>query len=243
MSDSLTSRQIQILKSLIDEYIETAEPVGSEALDKKYNLGVSPATIRNEMSTLTETNFLKQPHTSSGRVPTPKAMKLYIDQLMVEKQMSLAEEVKAKEDVWDARGDVDSLLGEATHVLADYTKSMAIATVSDSDKIWHAGYANIFSNPEFADMEVCESLFSLIDEVESLNDIFFKRFSPTSPLDVLFGEDLDWPKLTPVGIAATHFDIYGKKGALGIIGPARSSYPRIIPVLRYFGNLISDIAR
>jgi heat-inducible transcriptional repressor len=73
MAEGLTARQIQILKSLIDEYIETAEPVGSGALDKKYNLGISPATIRNEMVTLTKFGFLKQPHTSSGRVPTPKA--------------------------------------------------------------------------------------------------------------------------------------------------------------------------
>src|SRR3972149_7736971 len=99
MTDGLTSRQTQILKTIIDEYIETALPVGSENLDKKYNLGVSPATIRNEMSSLTKAGYLKQPHTSAGRIPTPTAMKFYIDQLMEEKKMSLAEEVKAKEDV------------------------------------------------------------------------------------------------------------------------------------------------
>ncbi|KKQ73953.1 MAG: Heat-inducible transcription repressor hrcA [Candidatus Woesebacteria bacterium GW2011_GWB1_38_5] len=60
MADALSARQIQILKLLIDEYINTAEPVGSEALDKKYNLGISPATIRNEMSVLIKTGFLKQ---------------------------------------------------------------------------------------------------------------------------------------------------------------------------------------
>ena len=85
--NALTSRQTQILKALIDEYIETAEPVGSDALDKKYNLGVSPATIRNEMVNLTKLGFLKQPHTSAGRVPTSGAMKFYIDQLMEEKQI------------------------------------------------------------------------------------------------------------------------------------------------------------
>ena len=65
MTDSLTSRQTQILKTIIDEYIETAEPVGSDALDKKYNLGVSPATIRNEMVALTKSGYLRQPHTSA----------------------------------------------------------------------------------------------------------------------------------------------------------------------------------
>ena len=104
--NALTSRQTQILKALIDEYIETAEPVGSDALEKKYNLGVSPATIRNEMANLTKSGFLKQPHTSAGRIPTSGAMKFYVDQLMEEKQMSLADEVKAKEEVWDDRGNL-----------------------------------------------------------------------------------------------------------------------------------------
>jgi len=98
MTDGITARQTQILKSIVDEYIETAEPVGSEALDKKYNLGVSPATIRSEMASLTKAGFLRQPHTSAGRIPGPKAMKFYVEQLMEEKQMSLTEEVKAKEE-------------------------------------------------------------------------------------------------------------------------------------------------
>src|SRR3990170_873926 len=123
MSDSLTARQTQILKALIDEYIETAEPVGSEALDKKYSLGISPATIRNEMVDLTNLKYLKQPHTSAGRIPTPLAMKFYIDQLMEEKQMSLVDEVKAKEEVWGSRDDIDELMNEATHALASRTKS------------------------------------------------------------------------------------------------------------------------
>ena len=82
MSDALSARQTHILKSLIDEYIEAAEPIGSESLEKKYDLGVSPATIRNEMLTLTKMGYLRQPHTSAGRIPSPKAMKFYIDQLM-----------------------------------------------------------------------------------------------------------------------------------------------------------------
>src|SRR3990167_2315345 len=103
MSDALTARQTQVLKSLIDEYILTAEPVGSETLDKKYNLGVSPATIRNEMMRLTTLRLLKQPHTSAGRAPTPEALKYYVDNLMKTKDMSVADEVAVKEKIWDYR--------------------------------------------------------------------------------------------------------------------------------------------
>src|SRR3989337_3807736 len=115
MTDALTARQTQVLKSFIDEYIDTAEPVGSESLDKKYSLGVSPATIRNEMMDLTRMGYLRQPHTSAGRVPSPKAMKFYIDQLMEERHISIAEEVKVKEDVMSAKDDLDDILDEATH--------------------------------------------------------------------------------------------------------------------------------
>ena len=97
--DELTPRQIQVLKCVVEEYTETAIPVGSDVLEKKYNVGVSPATIRNEMSALTKMGFLRQPHTSSGRVPSPKAIKLYVNQLMEEKKLSVAEEVQAREQV------------------------------------------------------------------------------------------------------------------------------------------------
>ncbi|MCL4382879.1 hypothetical protein M1545_03755 [Patescibacteria group bacterium] len=244
MTEGLTARETQILKALIDEYIETAEPVGSETLDKKYNLGVSSATIRNEMVALTKTGFLKQPHTSAGRIPTSKAMKFYINQLMEEKQMSLTEEVKTKEDVWDARENIDKLLEEATHALAQKTRSLAVATLDDEDKLWHAGYANIFLNPEFADLEVTANLFSFLEEVQRIHELFFTRMTGASPVEVLFGEELvGWPELSPLGVVATRFQLRGKNGALAVIGPARLSYSTVIPVIRYFGGLLQEIAR
>lgn len=240
---ALTSRQTQILKALIDEYIETAEPVGSEALDKKYDLGVSPATIRNEMAVLTKAGYLKQPHTSAGRVPTPTAMKFYINQLMEEKQLSLVDEVKAKEEVWDARDDIDRLMDETAHALAARTKSLAIAALKgEREKFWHAGHAYVFQNPEFADITVCQNLFSIFEEMDKLEKLFFGFSQTPSPLEVFFGEELGWPELAPTGIVATHFNIRGYPGALGVIGPARSDYASVIPTLRYFGNLVEEIA-
>jgi len=89
----LTERQIQIIKTIVDEFTQTAEPVGSVTLENKYRLGVSPATLRNEMVVLEEKGFLSQPHTSAGRIPTPMAIKFYVKELMKEKDLSVAEEV------------------------------------------------------------------------------------------------------------------------------------------------------
>lgn len=240
MAEALTARQTRILKALIDEYIETAEAVGSESLEKKYDLGVSPATIRNEMVALTKQGFLRQPHTSSGRVPTPQAMKFYIDQLMEEKQMSLADEVKAKEEIWDARKDPGVLLEEATRALAERTRSLAIAAL-EKGGVWHSGYSNIFLNPEFSDLEICANVFALLEEARRLHELFFERIAGASPIEVVFGEELGWPELSPIGVVASHFRLGSQGGVLGVIGPARLSYPTVIPVLRYFSNLIPEI--
>src|SRR5438067_2119145 len=106
----LSQRQIQILKHIVREYIDTAEPVGSETLEKKYDLGVSPATIRNEMAEMVRLGYLSKPHTSAGRVPTSKALKLYVSDLMKMRDLSVAEEVEAKEKVWDLRAREDKFL-------------------------------------------------------------------------------------------------------------------------------------
>lgn len=241
MSDGLSARQTQILKALIDEYIETAVPVGSENLDKKYNLGVSPATIRNEMVALTKAGYLRQPHTSSGRIPSPVAMKFYIDQLMEEKQMSLADEVKAKDEIRDSKDDLDKLLDEATHALAQRTRSLALTAIDDG-RVWQAGYANIFTNPEFSDMGVCSGLFTFLEEAQRIHELLFERVNLTDPFDVLFGEELSWPELNPVGIVTAHFNAKGKSGVLGVVGPIRSSYSTVVPIIRYFSTMIEEVA-
>lgn len=237
---ALTSRQTQILKAIIDEYIATAKPVGSSSLEKKYNLGVSPATIRAEMVALTSMKYLRQPHTSSGRVPTPIAMKFYISQLMEERGLGVAEEVRAKEEVWDARDDFEKLMSEATQVLADRTHSLAIAGTDDGG-FYRAGMKNVFDNPEFEDIEICQDIFSLIEETKRMHELFFERITGLSPVEVLFGSELSWPaSFDEVGVVATRFDIKGKKGVIGVVGPFRRT-PSVIPNVRFIGNLIQEL--
>jgi len=238
----LTQRQIEILKNLIEEYIETAEPVGSETLEKKHNLSASPATIRNEMVKLTKLGYIKKPHSSAGRVPTPAGLKLYVKQLMHEKEPSIAEGVALKEKVWNFRGKENHFLKELTKSLADKTKALAIAATNTGD-IYCSGYANILDIPEFFDIDVTKNLLSIIDEF----DYFDRLFSGTvgdEDVHVLLGEELG-PKLQgPYGFVFTHYETpMHLSGEIGVLGPARLNYTYIIPTVRYFGNLIEEIAQ
>lgn len=239
--NELTQRQIQILKSLIEEYIETAEAVGSETLEKKHNLSASPATIRNEMVRLTDLGYLKKPHTSAGRIPTPVGMKFYVKQLMKEKELSVAEEVALKEKVWDYREQEARFLKEVVRSLAEKTRSVAIATTQSGD-VYAAGYANILDMPEFYDIDITKNLLAAIDEFDTLHAICANFVG--EDVNVLVGEDLG-PRLDgPYGFVFTKYHTpLNEIGEIGVLGPSRLQYTSIVPVVRYFGGLVEEIAK
>lgn len=236
----LTQRQVEILKSLIEEYIETAEAVGSETLEKKHNLSASPATIRNEMVKLTDLGYLKKPHTSAGRVPTPEGMRFYVKQLMREKDLSVAEEVALKEKVWDFREKEDRFLRAMTKSLADRTKTLAIATTEDGS-MYLSGYANILDMPEFFDIDVTKNLLESLDELGVIQSIFAGVIGDED-IHILLGDDLG-PRLKgPYGCVFMHYKTPKHQGEIGVIGPSRLNYTNVVPTVRYFGDLIEEIA-
>jgi transcriptional regulator of heat shock response len=238
----LTARQVEILKSLIEEYIETAEAVGSETLEKKHNLSASPATIRNEMVRLTELGYLKKPHVSAGRVPTPMGMKFYVKQLMKEKDLSVAEEVSLKEKVWDLREKERDFLREVTKTLADRTKTLAVTT-TDEGEIFCAGYANILDMPEFLDIDLTKNLLTAIDESQFFNTLFSGQVEDED-IHILLGEELGPGLVGPYGFVYTRYHTpLDFNGEIGVLGPARLNYTNIVPTVRYFGDLIGEIAK
>lgn len=237
----LTSRQKQILKNLIEEYTETGIPVGSETLDKKYNLGVSPATLRNEMVRLTNEGYLKKLHTSAGRIPTSQAFRFYIKELMQEKKLSVTQEVSVKEKIWDYREKLDRLLQEATKTLAQQTKSLALST-TDEGLVYSAGYANILDIPEFYDIALTRHVLSLLDRFDFFGSLFEKA-NPLEDISILLGEELGGDLLSNCSFVFTEYKT-GKNhtGAIGVLGPARLDYSYVIPTVRYFGHLIEEMA-
>lgn len=240
--NDLTQRQVQILKSLIEEYIETAEAVGSETLEKKHNLAASPATIRNEMAELEKRGYLKKPHTSAGRVPTSKAMKFYVKQLMKEKELSVAEEVRLKEQVWDFRESEGACLRKIVRALAGKTKTLAIVTTHQGD-IFIAGHANILDMPEFYDIDMTKNLLTALDEFETLDNIF-DNLNNEEEIHILMEDELS-PRLTgDYGFVFTRYQTpLHLTGEIGVFGPTRLNYNAIVPAVRYFGDLIEEIAK
>ncbi len=236
----LTARQIHILRALIEEFIRTAEPVGSDTLDKKFNIGVSPATIRNEMVYLAKQGYLSKGHTSAGRLPTPLAMRLYVNELMKEKELSVADEVSAKEKIWHSRHSTESLLREIAHVLAERSHALGL-TMVDNQYLYTSGYANLLNMPEFYDINVTRNVLALIEETSMLEEIF-NFGSNENQVQVVYGQELGNQNLLPVGVVYVCTTINGQKCQLGVIGSTRFEYQYIVPMLRYLRGLVEELA-
>ncbi len=118
MDIGLTDRQHIILKAIIQNYLETGEPVGSRTLSKSTDLNLSSATIRNEMADLEDLGYIFQPHTSAGRIPSDKGYRLYVDMLMADKEQELSD---LKSVVLEKSDKVDKVLKQAAKVLASST--------------------------------------------------------------------------------------------------------------------------
>lgn len=126
MDGSLDERKKKILKAIIRTYMETGEPVGSRTISKLAELKVSSATIRNEMSDLTDMGYIIQPHTSSGRVPSDKAYRLYVDELMMEKENEIAE---LRNLMIEKTDKMDKMMKQVARVLATNTNYAAMVSV------------------------------------------------------------------------------------------------------------------
>ena len=122
----LSTRKQQILLAIITEYIESAEPVGSRTIARKYKFGLSPATIRNEMSDLEEMDFIEQPHTSAGRIPSASGYRYYVDYLMQKQSLSLEEEEVIRQEYSCKVRDVGLLLQRTGQLLSQLTHYAAV---------------------------------------------------------------------------------------------------------------------
>lgn len=118
-------RKLAVLRAIVEDYVATEEPVGSKALVERHGLGVSPATVRNDMAALEDEGFITQPHTSAGRVPTDKGYRLFVDRLTGVKPMSAAEK-RAISTFLEGTVDLDDVVQRSVRVLAQLTRQVAV---------------------------------------------------------------------------------------------------------------------
>lgn len=236
----LSERQRNLLGVIVREYIERAEPVGSQNLVAKYELGVSPATVRNEMVRLISEGFLEKPHASAGRIPTTIGFRIFINELLEEEDLPVIEEVSIKQRLWPQRFQKPKLFKEATLALADSAQSLAMILVEDN--LYCAGAVNILEQPEFFDIDVTRTVLHLLDRSELVAEIFSKAVVDQG-VNALIGSELEVKNLNPCGVVFSHFDVGRNKGTIGVLGPNRMDYAKIFPRVRHMARLLNELGQ
>ena len=129
----LDERKLDVLRAIVEDFVSTNEPVGSKALVERHHLGVSPATVRNDMAALEDEGYIAQPHTSAGRVPTERGYRLFVDRLSTIKPLSPAER-RAIEQFLDGALDLDDVVSRTVRLLAQLTRQVAVVQYPSLDR-------------------------------------------------------------------------------------------------------------
>jgi len=235
----LSERQIRLLQEIINEYIDSARPVGSVELVDKYNIKCSPATVRNEMAKLIDLGFLTMLHTSSGRVPTKQAYRFYIEELMEEKDLPVLQEVAMKQRLWTNRFQLEKLLRETVLAMSEITNNLAVATTEEGF-VTHAGAVHALDNQEFWDIDVAKAALSLIDSYEMLQKVF--QNAPFGEgVRCIIEEEIGLDKLNNCAITFSQYKAGKINGHIAVLGPSRLNYGAVLPTVRYARDLLQEL--
>jgi len=245
MNGQISERQAQILAAIIEQYAEIAAPVGSVILAKLFN--VSSATIRSEMARLEEMGLINQPHTSAGRVPTDKGYRMYVNTLTdvdAEKLPTgigggLSESSRGARAI-EARINThakhaDRAIRSAVDSLVDLTHNLGLATIGD--QLYLSGIGNLFSQPEFARGDHAQNVARLLDNLEP----WLREAAPNQPLNVFIGSENPIGKSSGATLIISRFrSPYSDNSYIGILGPTRQSYGRVMNLVRHAGAMLEE---
>lgn len=231
----MTFRQKQILAAIVEQYAEVASPVGSVVLAKVFD--VSPATIRAEMARLEDMGYIKQPHTSAGRIPTDFGYRYYVNEIaqeFIDKGLERPLTTRANKAI-DRRvehaGHPEQAIRSAVNSLAEITRNVGLGTLGPT--IYTRGLEQLFTQPEFIDGSGMRAVGYLIDHLDN----WLREAAPAEPLSVYIGAENPIGKSSQCSLIISRFrSPYSDASYIGVLGPTRQSYRQVM-------NLVSHTAR
>ncbi len=231
----MEERQHTLLAHVVRSYIARAEPVSSQALAGA--LGVSSATIRNQMAELEAEGYLTQPHTSAGRVPTLKGYQFYLDNLVRNQEPKVAEQRTLRDLVHDLRADQEQLARHLARALATLTGEAAVVGFGSSD-VYYTGLSNLFGQPEFQVADMVRAMGLALDHLDEAMSKLYRELEPAQSVVVKIGS------ANPFGqgcaLIFTTYPAAAQSNVIGILGPLRMDYEANLARLQYVRALFGS---
>lgn len=235
----LSSRQKNILSAIIKEYINSADPVGSKELAKKYHLKLSPATIRNEMAELEKKGYIHQPYTSAGRVPTDLGYRYFIDELMKKRKMTDREQKDLQIEFLKLKTKYKQLARATSRLLAEVSDGLALTMVGKGDELWGSGMPKLLNQPEFANQKQIKKLSECLEKLEENSEKIVKK-AYNKKVNIYIGKKNPFVPLESCATIVSGFKTKDKKkGFIILIGPKRMKYARIVALVDYITKLLA----
>ena len=232
----MSDRQMKILSAIIEQYAELAAPVGSVLLAKLFD--VSPATIRTEMAKLEEMGYIKQPHTSAGRIPTDRGYRLYVNSITENDDESITENrhTRAIQSRVSGGNRADLAIKTAVDSLVELTHNLGLATIGD--QLYLSGIGNLFAQPEFDDGEHVRDVARLLDNLEP----WLREAIPNETLNVFIGSENPIGRNSGMSLIISRFrSPYSDRSYIGILGPTRQSYARVMSLVSQTGKMLERV--
>jgi transcriptional regulator of heat shock response len=233
----ITKRQSKVLNTIVREYIELAQPVSSQFLEKKYNFKICPATIRIEMQRLTDRGFLYQPHTSAGRIPTDKGYRFFVNDLL-EKGTSEFKDIFEIKEIIKREDDIFELISHLSKFLAEISSNLAVTHLQGKDFFWKEGWEEILKEPEFEEkdfvFEFTDFLKNFEENIENLNI--------NSGIKIFIGRENPFSKIKDFSIISSKCFLPNREEAiLALLGPKRMTYEKNISLINYLTKLMERL--
>jgi len=231
----LSDRQQGILTALIEEYVKTATPVGSQELIEEYDFPFSPATLRSEMSSLEEKGYLYQPHISAGRIPTDKGYRFFVNQMSQKHPREIEQEEKRRieEELIKLQVKQKRLVRTLAKMLAVFSNNLAIAGLVQEKEFFESGMKTLIEQPDFRNIdEVCR-IVELLDYLDENIDHLTKELKPKQ-VETFIGKENIFTESGDCAIVISQCIFPGgEKGIIAILGPKRMEYHKNISLLQY----------
>jgi len=230
----ITERQINLLRKIIELYVNDAVPVASGLLVGKMSEKVSSATIRNEMVELEKEGFIAQPHTSAGRIPTEKAFSLVVDNFLSSNE-SLSQKVEsAVNAILKIKVENRKKIKEVAKQLAEETGLAVVAAFSVDDN-FYTGLSNLFSQPEFTEKAQVINISQIIDRLDAITREILREKS-FNEVKVFIGQEN--PFGSTCGSVVGFYKFQEFSGLIAILGPLRMDYQKCFTLLNGTINLL-----
>jgi len=250
--ETLSLRQNDILRGVIETHIETTQPVGSRLIAEKYAISFSPATIRHEMGSLEEMGYLTHPHTSSGRLPTDHGYRYYLDHTSFQdhaaeplkrfgKELAPAAEDERLDEFLDHVSLLLSSLSQEVALTSMPFEEVPVAEKAGRNKLSLQGFSYMLEKPEFQDVRKIKNLFGVLEEKMTLMRWVLTHVDPEH-VSVSVGREHSHEALEDCAIVTARYAAgKNRQGVIAILGPKRMAYRQIIPLVSRMAVTVSDI--